>query len=69
MDWFGKCMMWTIAIGFGLMGIYVGLLVLRIAIGVAGWMLGSSIGTILLAIILITLYKKNKDKLNFDSKS
>lgn len=64
MDFFGKAVYWTIVAGFILMGVYVGLLVLRIAIGVAGVMLGSSAGTILLAILLWMAWKKyNKDKL------
>lgn len=61
MDWFEKAVSWTIAGGFILLGIYVGLLVLRIAIGVAGFMLGSSVGTIFLAIILWGFYKRHKN--------
>lgn len=64
MDWFGKAISWTLAIGFGLMGVYVGLIILRIALGVAGVMLGSGIGTILLAIFLWMVYKKVRS--NFD---
>ena len=62
MDWFAKAMTATIMIGFGLLGFYVGLLVIKIAIDVAGVLLGSSIGTLLLAWILYKLYKANKDK-------
>lgn len=62
MDWFAKAMTATIMIGFGLLGFYVGLLVIKIAIDVAGVLLGSSIGTLLLAWILWKLYKANKDK-------
>ena len=64
MDWFSKAISWTLAIGFALMGVYVGLLILRIALGVAGVMLGSSIGTILLAIFLWMAYKKFKGNLD-----
>lgn len=63
MDYFSKAIQWTLAIGFGMIGIYVGLLILRVAIGVAGIMLGSSFGTIVLALIIWHLWKKNKDKL------
>lgn len=62
MDWFGKAMTGTIMLGFGLLGFYVGLLVIKIAIDVAGVLLGSSIGTLLLAWILYKLYQKNKSK-------
>ena len=65
MDWFGKAVAWTVTAGFVLMGVYVGLLILRMAIGVAGFMLGSSLGTLVLALILWCWYKKNKDKINF----
>lgn len=64
MDWFAKAMTATIMIGFGLLGFYVGLLVIKIAIDVAGVMLGSSVGTLLLAWILYKLYKANKDKID-----
>jgi len=64
MDWFTKAMSWTITIGLGLLGVYVGLLILRIAIGVAGFLLGSSLGTIVLALILYHWWKANKDKLD-----
>lgn len=62
MDWFAKAMTGTIMLGFGMLGFYVGLLVIKIAIDVAGVLLGSSIGTIFLAWILYKLYKANKDK-------
>jgi len=62
MDWFGKAISWTVAIGFAMMGVYVGLLILRIAIGVAGFLLGSSIGTIVLAVIMWEWWKRNRDK-------
>jgi len=65
MDWFGKAISWTIAAGFCLMGVYVGLLILRIAFGVAGFLLGSSLGTVLLAILLWNWYKRHKDNFKF----
>lgn len=65
MDWFTKAISWTIAAGFCLMGVYVGLLILRIAFGVAGFLLGSSLGTILLAMLLWSWYKKHKDDFKF----
>lgn len=63
MNLFEKAFAWTVAIGFALMGIYVGLLVLRISIEVAGFLLGSSLGTILLLWVMYMLYKRFKDKL------
>ena len=67
MEWFGKGIYWTIAIGCAIMGMYVGLLVLRIAVEVAGWMLGSSFGTIMLAFILWEVYKRSRDKISKES--
>ncbi len=65
MEWFSKAMSYTIAIGFALMGVYVGLLVLRLAIGVAGFMLGSALGTVILAMVMWHWYKKHKEKGDF----
>lgn len=62
MDIFGKVLSLTVAIGFGLMGFYVGLLILRIAIGVVGFLLGSALGTIVLAVIMYYWWKANKKK-------
>lgn len=62
MNWFEKGIHYTIMAGLFLLGIYIGLLVLRIAIGVAGFLLGSSLGTIVLIIFVYRWYKKNKDK-------
>lgn len=64
MDIFGKALAWTMAIGFALMGIYVGLLILRIAIEVAGFLLGSSLGTFVLVFLLYFWWKAIKDKLD-----
>lgn len=64
MDIFGKALAWTMAIGFALMGIYVGLLILRIAIEVAGFLLGSSLGTLVLVFLLYFWWKAIKDKLD-----
>lgn len=63
MNLFEKAFAWTVAIGFALMGIYVGLLVLRVSIEVAGFLLGSSLGTIVLLWIMYMLYKHFKDRL------
>lgn len=60
MDMFEKCFYWTLAIGFGALGIFVGLLVLKIAIGVAGFLLGSSTGTLVLAWFLWKIYEHHK---------
>lgn len=63
MNLFEKAFAWTIAIGFALMGVYVGLLVLRVSIEVAGFLLGSTLGTIVLLWIMWCIYKRFKDKL------
>ena len=65
MDYFGKALWTTVGIGFGLLGFFTGLLIVKVAIDVAGVLLGSSLGTILLAFVLYELYKHNKDKFNF----
>lgn len=65
MDYFGKAFYMTIGIGFGILGFFTGILLIKVAIEVAGALLGSSLGTILLAWILYTLWKKNKDKIKF----
>lgn len=62
MDYFGKALWWTLAIGFGMIGIWAGLVVLKVAIGVVGYLLGSTIGSFLLVMILIGVYKKYLDK-------
>lgn len=65
MDWFEKAFATTLMVGFGCLGVLTGLLVLRIAIGVAGALLGSTIGTLALAWILWKIYdhhKKNKEE-------
>ena len=62
MDWFEKAFATTLMVGFGALGCMTGLLVLRIAIGVAGAMLGSTIGTLALAWILWKMYNHHKNK-------
>lgn len=63
MNLFEKAFAWTVAIGFVLLGIWAGLLVLKVAIGVAGFMLGSTVGTIVFLLIMWKLYETIKDKL------
>lgn len=63
MEYFTKAFAWTVAIGFALLGVYTGLLVLRISIEVAGFLLGSTIGTFALLWIMWKLFQKYKDKL------
>ena len=55
---FQKAMMTTLTIGFGVLGVYVGLCLLRVAIEAAGWMLGTTFGTVVLAIVLWRMYEK-----------
>ena len=57
MEWFDKGLTWTIRIGLTAIGVIVGLCILRIAIAVAGVMLGSGIGTIFLGLIAWSMYK------------
>ena len=52
MQWFEKTFYTTLAIGFGMLGVFAAAFVLRVAIGVVGIMLGSSLGTIALAFLL-----------------
>lgn len=64
MDIIRKACAWTITIGLAMMGIYLGLVILRVAIDVAGFMLGSTIGTILFVLVMVKIYEKFlKDKL------
>lgn len=58
MEWFDKLFSWTIMIGFGTLGIMCGLVVLRVAVGVAGVLLGSTLGTLILAWILWKAWKR-----------
>lgn len=63
MNLFEKAFAWTVAIGFVMLGIWAGLLVLKVAIGVAGFMLGSTVGTIVFLLIMWKLYETIKDRL------
>lgn len=58
MDSFEKAFVITMQIGFGALGFFVALLLLRITIEVAGFLLGSSLGTLIFAWILYKLYRR-----------
>ena len=61
MEFFGKALAWTLMIGFGLIGVWAGLSILNVAIGVVGYLLGSTLGCFVLALIFIGVYKKLTD--------
>lgn len=64
MEWFDKLFHWTIMVGFGTLGVLCGLLVLRVAIGVTGVLLGSTFGTLIVGFVLWrawTRYEKRRD--------
>lgn len=63
MKYFTKAFAWTVAVGFALLGIYAGLLAFRIGVEIAGFLLGSTLGTFILLWIMYRLYEKYKDKL------
>lgn len=52
MKHFKSALAYTLLIGFTILGVLTGLALLKIAIGIVGAMLGSAVGTILMAYIL-----------------
>lgn len=67
MEWFDKFFSWTLMVGFGTLGVLCGLLVLRVAIGVTGILLGTTFGTFIVAFILWRAwvrYDKRRSKEN-----
>ncbi len=63
MNYFNKALTWTIRIGFAIIGIMVGLVALRVCIAVAGVLLGSTLGTILLAYVVYRVLRNYKEEL------
>ena len=61
MDIFTRALRWTMLAGMFLLGIWTGILFLRVAISVVGFLLGSSLGTVILALILWHWYERHKD--------
>ena len=62
MDAFDKAFGVTMQIGLGTLGFFVALLLLRITIEVAGFMLGSSLGTLIFAWFLYKAYKRYRKR-------
>lgn len=62
MEWFDKMMHYTLMIGFGALGVLAALCVIRIALEVVGFMLGSTLGTILLGLVVYHWYKRYKNE-------
>lgn len=58
MEWFDKAMHYTFMVGFGALGVLAALCVIRIAVEVVGFMLGSTLGTLILAGIVYHCYKR-----------
>jgi Na+-driven multidrug efflux pump len=58
MSYFDKAFDLTMRIGFGALGIFLGILLLRITLEVAGFLLGSTLGTIVFAGLLYAWYKR-----------
>ena len=57
LDWFGKALYWTLVGGFFIMGIVTGLAMLQIIAVIAGGLLSTSVGTVILLYIVWRLYK------------
>lgn len=61
MEYFDKAMHYTFMIFFGCLGVLVALCVIKIAIEVVGFMLGSTIGTLILGWIAWRYYKRYRE--------
>lgn len=57
MEWFNKAFQIVMNAGFAVLGVLCGLIVLRVALSVAGALLGSVFGTILLIVIVWSFAK------------
>ncbi len=58
MGYFDKAFDWTMKIGFGALGFFLAILLLRITLEVAGFLLGSTLGTLVFAWLLYAGYKR-----------
>ena len=59
---FDKALATTLMVGSAAFGIYVGLCILRVALEVAGTLLGTSFGTILVALLIYKFYERKWKK-------
>lgn len=57
---FEKAVGYTVGIGYAVFGVYIGLLILRVAFEVAGLLVGSLLGTIVFLLMVRAIYKKLK---------
>lgn len=58
MNYFDRVFDWTMKIGFGALGFFLAVLLLRITLEVAGFLLGSTLGTVIFAWLIYMWYKR-----------
>ena len=57
LEWFSKALYWTLAIGFGLLGVVAAAVILKVAFAMTCALLSTYVGTVILAILVYRAYK------------